>query len=153
LENTKFIEEKTFPSSNPETTKSKIDNAGSPNRSGLKNNKMKILSPAKTLPIVNDDKRDGFFEEIINSKGDKKYIRLKGILKIGWLLGNKGLFEEGLDSLGKIVCRQVKGNIINPKCCTRSPLLLEVYQNNTGDEYTKYLLGEVRIFEVSNGRV
>ena len=125
-------------------TKVKIDRSG---------NKFITHSGSHGKRLFTDgEKKDGFFEEITDDKGDKTLIRMRGVLKIGVLQGKRVLVEEGLDKDGNFIVRAVNGVIINPRCTYSAPSLLEVYQAPNGEELTRFLAGEIKIFEERNGR-
>lgn len=98
------------------------------------------------------DKKDGFFEECTNDKGEKERIRMKGILKVGISDGQRVLVEEGLDKKGNFMARPVYGDICNPNCTTLNPGLLEIYQSPKNDEMSRYIVGELKILNMNNGR-
>lgn len=98
------------------------------------------------------EKKDGFFEECTNDKGEKTRIRMKGILKVGISEGKRILVEEGLDKHGDFMARPIYGFVVNPNCTTLNPGLLEIYQSPQNDEMSRYIVGELKILNLNNGR-
>ena len=111
----------------------------------------KTGSPERQI-FTDGDKKDGFFEEVTNDKGEKTRIRMRGVIKVGIADGKRVLVEEGLDKNGKFLVRPVYGEVINPKCTTLNPGLLEIYLSPAQDEMTRYITGELRILTLDNGR-
>jgi len=101
-------------------------------------------SPERHL-YTDSDKKDGFFEEMTNDKGERTRHRLNGVLKIGISEGKRTFVEEGIDKDGNFVVRPVFGELINPLCTTLNPGLLEIYQSPNGDEMSRYITGELKI--------
>jgi hypothetical protein len=104
----------------------------------------KTGSPERQM-YLDGDKKDGFFEEIVNDKGEKTRIRMRGVIKVGIADGKRVLVEEGLDRNGKFLVRPVYGEIVNPKCTTLNPGLVEIYQAPSNDEMTRFITGELKI--------
>jgi hypothetical protein len=76
----------------------------------------------KSGKIDTESSQDGFFEQVAMNSGDVKRTRMRGVLKMGWVNNRRTLLEQGMDKDGNLVARPVRGEIINPKCCSRNPV-------------------------------